>query len=297
MRCSLEQAPITGAKRQVAYHRPASLAEAWELHQATPGACYLGGGTDVMVRIRQRSLRPTALISLSRIAELGGIEPGEPTRIGALATVADVAAHPLVGERFPVLREAAELLGSQQIRNVASIGGNLCNASPCADSALPLLVLGARLRVWCPAGSREVAIEDFFVGPGKTCCQPGEILTSILLDAPLPGTVGCFMKKGRVRMDLSLASVAMLLQLDGTSCVRARIAAGSVAPLPLRLRSAEALLEGRTVTPTLLAEVRAASEAAVSPITDVRTTADYRRQMVGVFVQRAAERLLGWSHA
>jgi carbon-monoxide dehydrogenase medium subunit len=297
VRCAVEQAPTTGARLHVEYHRPRTLDEAWELHQATPGACYVAGGTDVMVRIRQRSLRPTALVSLTSIAELRAIDAGERTRIGALSTVSEVIDHAAIQADYPVLCEAGRALGSVQIRNVATLGGNLCNASPCADTALPLLVLGARLSLWSPQGTREVSIGEFFVGPGQTCLQPGEILTAIVLDRPPAGVKACFLKKGRVRMDLSLASLAMLLQMDGASCRRARIAAGSVAPLPLRLHQAEAVLEGQTITPERIAEARAASEAAVSPITDVRTSADYRRLMVGVFVRRAAERLLGWSHS
>jgi CO/xanthine dehydrogenase FAD-binding subunit len=273
VRCAVEQAPVTGAKHPVDYHRPRSLAEAWELHQATPGAWYVAGGTDVMVRLRQRSLRPAALISLAGIPELGGIEDGERIHIGALCPVSDVIVHP------------------------ATIGGNLCHASPCADTALPLLVLGARLSLWSPVGRRELPIDEFFVGPGQTDRRPGEILTAIVLDQPRAGTKACFLKKGRVRMDLSLASLAMLLEMDGPTCLRARLAAGSVAPLPLRLRRAEALLEGQALTPERIAEARAVSEADVSPITDLRTSADYRRRMVGVFVKRAAERLLGWSHS
>jgi CO/xanthine dehydrogenase FAD-binding subunit len=297
VRCAVEQAPVTGAKHPVDYHRPRSLAEAWELHQATPGAWYVAGGTDVMVRLRQRSLRPAALISLAGIPELGGIEDGERIHIGALCPVSDVIVHPAIGAGFPVLCEAGRALGSQQIRNRATIGGNLCHASPCADTALPLLVLGARLSLWSPVGRRELPIDEFFVGPGQTDRRPGEILTAIVLDQPRAGTKACFLKKGRVRMDLSLASLAMLLEMDGPTCLRARLAAGSVAPLPLRLRRAEALLEGQALTPERIAEARAVSEADVSPITDLRTSADYRRRMVGVFVKRAAERLLGWSHS
>jgi len=236
-------------------------------------------------------MKPSALISLRSVAGLSGIATGEETVIGAATLVADIVSHPGLREHHPVLCEAAGRLGSEQIRNAATIGGNLCNASPCADTAPALLVLDARTVVWGSGGTREVSIADFFVGPGQTCMGPGELLHSIVLPAPQPGTRASFAKKGRVAMDLATASVAALLQMDGRTCRKARFAAGSVAPLPIRLHKAETLLEGAEVTPALAAEARVLAEQGVKPITDVRSTAEYRRHLVGVYVQRAIEAL------
>ncbi|MFQ5844440.1 MAG: FAD binding domain-containing protein, partial [Planctomycetota bacterium] len=185
-------------------------------------------------------------------------------------------------------------LGSPQIRNVATVGGNLCRAAPGADLAPPLLVHEARVRLRGAAGSRDLPLEEFMLGPGETCLGPGEVLGAVLLDPPPAGARTVFLKKGRVRMDLSLVSVAVLLELEGKRCRRARVAAGSVAPTPLRLRRVEALLEGRPITPAVAAEARAAAAAEVAPITDVRATESYRRRIAGVFVERALSRLLGW---
>jgi carbon-monoxide dehydrogenase medium subunit len=246
-----------------------------------------------MVRIRKGTQRAPALISLRGVGELCGIEPGETTRIGATTLIADVVAHPGLRERFAVLCDAAGRLGSEQIRNAATIGGNLCNASPCADTAPALLVLDAAVRLWGPGGVRELPLVDFFGGPGQTRLARGEMLHSVLLRDPPKGARATFLKKGRVSMDLATASVAALLHMDGKRCVKARLAAGSVAPVPLRLQKVEALLEGKELTAAVIAEARVLAEQSVAPITDVRSTAEYRRHIVGVYTQRAIEALTG----
>lgn len=275
--------------RRFAYHRPRTIEEAFRLKQAEPGARWIAGGTDVMVQARGGHA-PPALISLTAIRELRGITVGEGARIGALTPFADVAAHAGLRERYPVLVEAASAVGSVQIRNLATIGGNLANASPCADSAPALLVLDARLRIAGPGGAREVPVEQFFRGPGRTCLAPDELLTDVLLDPPGAGRA-CFRKKGRVRMDLALASVAVLLELEGGGCRRARVAAGSVAPVPLRLHEVEDLLTSGPLGDGLVARAEEAARRGVAPITDVRGTAEYRRAIVGVFVRRAIQEL------
>jgi carbon-monoxide dehydrogenase medium subunit len=271
------------------YHRPVTLQQASELRASKEGARFIAGGTDVMARIHHGTLRPTALISLRSIPGLAGIEIGERTRIGATTLVADIVSHPELRERFPALCQAAGRLGSEQIRNAATIGGNLCNASPCADSAPSLLVYDAIVRIWGPTGTRDVALADFFVGPGQTSLGPDELLHSILIDTPDDGTRATFLKKGRVAMDLATASVAAMMLMEGRTCKKARFAAGSVAPLPMRLDKVEALLAGAVVTPALAAQARSLAEQAVKPITDLRSTAHYRRHIVGVYVQRAIE--------
>jgi CO/xanthine dehydrogenase FAD-binding subunit len=279
--------------RSYFYHRPRSLEEALRLKAETPDARFIAGGTDVMVQLRHRALRPRALISLRALEELRGIKVGERAQIGALTPIRDVTRHPGLRERYPVLVQGASRLGSPQIRNVATIGGNLCNASPCADTATPLLVLEARLRLRGPRGSREVPLDQFFLGPGQSCLAEDELLVEILLDPPTTGSRSTFQKKGRVRMDLALASLAILLQLEGDTCSRARVAAGSVAPRPLRLREVESHLEGKTLSASVIAAAQEIAMRTISPITDVRSTAEYRRQIVGVYLKRALEVLTG----
>ena len=278
---------------QFDYHRPKTLPEAWRLQSELPGARYVGGGTDLMVRMRAGGATVPSLISLRNIPELSGIAVAETTTIGALTPVADIAAHPGLQDGFAVLVDAARRLGSVQIRSSATVGGNLCNASPCADTAPPLLVMDARVRLSGPGGQREMPLDDFIVGNGQTALAGSEILAAVLLD-PLPdGTRTVFFKKGRVRMDLSLVSLAALVVVGDDVVTHIRLAAGSVAPTPLRLRKVEALLSGQTVTDELISAARKEAEAEVSPITDLRATAEYRRHLIGVYVERALRRLTG----
>ncbi len=277
------------------YYKPTSLEEAWELRSKIPDSLFIAGGTDVLVSIKNDECRPQALISLRSIPGLTGIETGDAARIGALTTISDILQHPGLSRRFPVLVEAAKSLGSVQIRSVATIGGNLSNASPCADMALPLLVLEATVRLQSPKETREVSVSEFFKGPAETCLSPQEIMTDILLKPPRKNMKTCFIKKGRVKMDLAVASVAVLLEMEGKKCRKARIAAGSVAPIPLRLHKVESLLEDATISSRTIAKAQQLAEDEIVPITDIRSSEEYRRQLTGVLVKRALERALDWS--
>jgi carbon-monoxide dehydrogenase medium subunit len=274
------------------YHQPESLAEAFQLKKSTPASLYVSGGTDLMVRVNKKELHPNALISLRSIPDLRGIDNGKIVRIGAMTTITEISKNALIKEKYPVLIQAAKELGCAQIQNMATIGGNICNGSPAADMAPPLLVLDAKVRIQVDKKSRELPIEKFFQGPGKTNLSPEEILTGILLESPGASTKTIFLKKGRTKMDLAVASVAALIRTEGDFCLKARIAAGSVAPTPLRLFGVEALLEGATLSPELLSEAQRLAAKSVSPVTDIRSTAEYRRHMVGVMVKRALEKLL-----
>jgi carbon-monoxide dehydrogenase medium subunit len=273
------------------YHRPESLEEAIQLKKAIPDSLFISGGTDLMIRIKKNELRPHALISLRSIAALSGIENGKRARIGAMTSISDLIKNPWMHKKYPVLIQAAHAMGNVQIRNVATIGGNLCNGSPAADMAPPLLVLEAKVKLQSDKKSRELPLENFFLGPGETLLSPGEILSDILLDPALPDTRALFLKKGRTRMDLALASVAALIRTEGSQCLKIRVAVGSVAPTPMRLFEVEALLEGETLSHKLLAEAQQLASRSVSPISDVRSTADYRRHLVGILVKRALKTL------
>jgi carbon-monoxide dehydrogenase medium subunit len=270
------------------YHQPTTLEEAWRIASAVPGARFVAGGTDVMVRIREGKLRPAALVSLTRIAELRRIALGPPLVIGGCVKIHELDALSSV---MPVLVQAARTLGSTQIRNAATVGGNLCNASPCADLAPPLLVHDARVRLASPRGTRELSLRELFVAPRISVLLPDELMVSVVVDAPSAHAI--FLKKGRVAMDIAIASVAVLLEMDGGRCTRARIAAGSVGPTPMRLESAEKALEGRVIDDRTIADARATAAREVTPITDVRATGEYRRHIAGAFVERAVRALVG----
>jgi carbon-monoxide dehydrogenase medium subunit len=274
------------------YYQPESLDEAFRLKKTIPESFYISGGTDLMVRIKKRELYPRALISLRSIPNLSGAQNGKIIRIGAMTRISDISKNSMLHAKYPVLIQAAKELGSVQIRNVATIGGNLCNGSPAADMAPPLLVLEAQLKLERGQKSRELALEKFFQGPGEIDLVPGEILTGVLLEPPEQNTKTIFLKKGRTRMDLAVASVAVLIRTEGNRCLKARIAAGAVAPTPLRLFEVETLLEGAILSRELLTEAHQLASKSVSPITDVRSTADYRCHLVGVLVKRALKKLL-----
>lgn len=275
------------------YFKPASLAEALALKAEIGDARFIAGGTDLMIRIRDGEVRPKALVSLRDIAEIRGVAVDGGARIGAATTIADIAWSAGLAARFPVLVQAARRVGGPAVRNAGTVGGNLCNASPCADTALPLLVLEAELEIRSARGGRRIPLAELFSGPRATSLAGDEVVTQVVVKAPAPGAKAVFLKKGRVMMDLSVASVAVLLELSGDTCAKARVAAGSVAPTPIRLPEVEAILSGRRLTDDVVAEASEAAMRCVSPITDVRSTADYRRRIVGVYLRRAVDGLLG----
>jgi len=216
------------------YYQPETLKEAYRLMEKSKGgAKYIAGGTDLIANIKKAVIQPDALISLKRIKNLTGMS------------------H----KKFPALVRAVKALATPQIRNVATIGGNLCNSAPSADCAPPLLVMGAGLTLEGPGGNRKVPIEDFFKGPGQTCIEAPEILTTIRIPPSSEVTNMAFLKLGRV----------------------------------LRLRSVEKVIEDQEISPELLNRVGKIVEEEVNPITDVRSTEEYRRTMSGVLVKRAIE--------
>lgn len=285
--------------RHVDYYRPRTLREAHDLKTKLEGARYIAGGTDLLGRIKSGLERPSALISLRSIEGIAGITANGATCIGALTPLNDIVENRVLRERHPVIVQAARTMANVQIRNVATVGGNLCNAAPCADTAPPLLVLDARLRIQGPEAQREMPLADFFRAPGETRLREQDILTAILIDPPSEHGKGIFLKRGRVSVDMALASVAAYVEMDPASrtCRRARLAAGSVAPRPLRLEAVEALLEGRQITRQTLARAQDLARDAVTPISDVRASADYRRHITGVLVRRALEALCSGSSA
>lgn len=270
------------------YHMPESLKEAYGLMEKHQGkARYIAGGTDVIVRMKMRALEPDALVSLRHIDELRGIHWNGGLRLGSMTLFRDIERDAEIFRAYPALAQAVRVLANPQVRNVATIGGNLANAAPSADCAPPLLVLEAVLTLEGPGGSREVPLEDFFKGPGQTCMEPSEVLKSISIPGMKQGTGTAFLKTGRVTQDIALINAAALVIMDGAVCTTCRLAAGAVAPVPLRLKKAEQAVEGQKITPDLLERIKGLVEEGVSPITDVRSTESYRRVMSGVLAKRA----------
>jgi carbon-monoxide dehydrogenase medium subunit len=275
------------------YYRPQTLDEAWELKDKFQDrAKYIAGGTDLIIRIKQKAVEPDALISLREIEALKGIESNASISLGSMTPIRDIERDADLRRDYPALVQAARCLANPQIRNVATVGGNLVNAAPSADCAPPLMILDAKLVLERPGQQREVAIEAFFEGPGLTCMEAPELLREISIPAPPQQSGMAFLKMGRVSQDIAKVSAAVLIVMDGNICRMCRICAGAVAPVPLRLKKVEAALEGEKITPGVLDDVAKTTEKEIRPITDVRSTQEYRRIASGVIVKRALKQAL-----
>ena len=278
------------------YCAPTNLPEAISLlGQYSSAARLIAGGTDLLTALKERTDRPEYLINLAGLAELCFIryDPETGLRIGAAVTVRAVEKSDVVRLYYPVISQAAATLASVQIRNLATIAGNICRASPSADLPPALLVLDATVKLAGPLGERIVPLVDFFTGPGKTVLRPDEILTEIRLPPSQPDRGAAYIKHSpRRAMDLASVGVAAAITLEAGLCRQARIALGAVAPTPRRSFQAEALLTGQIPTPDLILQAAEAAAAEANPISDVRASAAYRRQMVRVLVRRALQQSL-----
>jgi carbon-monoxide dehydrogenase medium subunit len=278
------------------FHRPSRFSLLFDLLDALgDDARLMAGGTDLLPRMAAgREPASGHLIALKGIEELTRVEFnrfGNELRIGAAALLAEVEADPLVRERYPVLAAAISELATPQVRNKATVAGNLCNASPCADTAPPLLILGARLRLLRSEKERDVPLEQFFLGPRNTVVGKGELVTHVVVPLPPPEWRARFLKfSPRSRVDISAVSIAIGFRVEDDCLHDARIALGTVAPTPIRAPGAEALLEGlelRAITAAKAAEVGRRARAESHPITDFRATREYKEHLVEVLTQQA----------
>ncbi|MEW5912146.1 MAG: FAD binding domain-containing protein [Thermodesulfobacteriota bacterium] len=282
------------------YHQPRDVAEACRLlAELGPAARVIAGGTDLLVNLKHGRLRPKALVGLERLQELTGLETGRGRLfIGARNTAAHLAASRSLGGGLKFLAQAAGCLGSPQVRNRATIGGNLCTARPAADLPPALLCLGARLLLDGHQGSREVALSQFFQGPGLTTLAPAEVLRGVVVPRPGPGCGGGYIKLGlRRAMEISLVNVAAYLELaaDGRRIAQAQVALGAVAPTPILSPRAAKALMGQTAGDKTFAAAAEAAAKDARPIDDHRGSAAYRREMVRVLTRRALQQ--AWEQA
>jgi CO/xanthine dehydrogenase FAD-binding subunit len=274
------------------YYQPATLQDASRLLKENgPGGRFLAGGTDLVIAMKEKGLLPKYIVDLKRVPGLNGIRENSDGSIavGALTTMSAIEKSPVITKKYPFLAQSAAEVGSIQIRNRATVGGNMANATPSADVAPALIALNATAKIVGAAGDRKVALEDFFRGPGQTVMAPDEILTEITIPKTGKGWVGEYIKfSPRDMMDLAYVGVAVAYNLDaGKKCDGVRIVLGAVAPTPIRARNSEALLEGRVLTEELAEKVGDEAARECRPISDVRSSADYRRAMVGVMAKRA----------
>ena len=271
------------------YLEPATSEEAVSLlEKYGEGAVVLAGGTDLFVKMKQGLIEPKYVIRIKQPDFIKQEKDG--LHIGAATKLRAIEKSDTIITRFPALYEAVKLIGSVQIRCMATIGGNLCNASPAADTAPPLMVLGAKVETLGSQGAREVPVEKFFVGPGKSVLGKAEILTELLIPTPREHTGTSFIRLSRASMDIAKISIAALLELDESGKVlAAKIALGSVAPTPIMAHESEELLTGHRFSKETA--IRAAQKVAdeIRPITDIRGTAEYRKQVSHIIARDAFE--------
>ena len=270
---------------------PTSLSEAQQVVGDGAASSWLAGGTDLLVGIRLGTRDPARVIDLKQIPELTAIEIDETSvRIGAAASAFDVLHNSDVPSLFPGLAEALNLIGSTQITGRCSAGGNLCNASPAADSIPALIANGAQCRILGPEGERWLAVEDFVVGPNRNALAPGELLVELILPRPAPGTSDAYLRlTPRTEMDIAVAGAAVSLTLDEDGiCTAAKVAIGAVAPTAIVVPDAATALIGSRLDETALTAAAAAASDAANPISDRRGTVAFRRHVVGVLTRRAA---------
>ncbi|NWF56819.1 MAG: xanthine dehydrogenase family protein subunit M [Syntrophaceae bacterium] len=282
--------------QEFSYHEPHTLAEAVSLLQAQgSSAKVLAGGTDLLVLMKLGKVQPRHIVSISKIPALRFQTERDGLSLGPLVLHRDLEKSQGVREKFTALFEAARSVTSVQVRNMGTLGGNICHASPAADSPPALIALGAQIKIEGVGGGRAMLLEDFFTGPGKTDLKPGEVLAEIQVPDPGPASGSAFLKLTRVAADLAKVNVAAFIQRDQEVCRECRIASGAVAPTPMRLKQAEAVLRGKRFEEALcrLAGEKAAEE--IQPITDIRSTAGYRREVIKVLVRDAL--LQAWVRA
>ena len=278
------------------YLDPKTVEEACSLlSQHGDKARLIAGGTDLLIIMKHKEVTPEYLVGLKGIPNLDSIDANtEGVRIGALATLRSIGDSAVVRERFPFLADIAGKMATHQIRNMGTIGGNICNAAPSADTSPSLICLGAKAKLVGPKKERVVAVEEFFTGPGETVLKAGEILTEIQVPNQPAHTGGAYLRLTRLSVDLAVVGVAALVTLEGKGglCKEARIALGAVAPTPIRAKKAEGVITGKKIEDGLIEEAAQIASEEARPITDVRGSAPYRTDIVRVLTKRAIAQAL-----
>ena len=280
---------------ELEYHSPQTLPELLALLQKYgDNAKLLAGGTDLILQMKFNRWKQEHLINLKEVSGLKQKEyQGDHFVIGCNTTLSEVLEVPEVKRDFPALWNAIHELADWQIRNRGTVVGNICNASPAADTSPPLLAYGAKVVIVSRASERVLPLQDFFVGPGKTALQTDEIVKEIRIPQPGPNTYCSFQKLGRVYDDIAIINAAVQLQVDDAlQCVSAAIAMGAVGPTTRRAPKAEAILTGNRLDDQAIRAAAAQAAEEATPITDVRASAEYRKKMVGVLVERALRDVL-----
>lgn len=275
------------------YHAPGSIGEACKLlKEQGDGAVIMAGGTDLLIKIQRGLLKAKTVVSLQEIESIREttFKKGKGLFIGAMARLTDVANHSTIKKEFPAVAEAALATANVQIRNMGTVVGNLCNAAPSADNAPVLIAMGAVVTLVSLDGERQVPLDDFFLGPGLTVMNEGEILASVFVPVPPPNTGVSYQHiSARGKVDISAVGVGAMLTMKGETCQTARIVLGAVAPVPMRAVKTEKIIEGKQISKEILERAGVQASKECKPISDVRATAEYRKILVGVLTARAID--------
>lgn len=267
---------------------PESLEQALEL--LAGGGAPLSGGTNMIVDMRAGREKPDCLVSLARLDGMRSVAVADGrVALGGRTTVSDLLREPLIAEHGAGLVAAAKVFAGQMVRNTATVAGNIASGSPAADLVPPLMALDAALELTGKAGVRSIALCDYYTGYKQDAREPGELITAISWPVPEPGSKNLFYKLARRKGDaITVTGVAVSLRLADGKCANVRIALGAVAPVVMRARTAEAVLEGQAPTPDLFDRAGQVAATECSPIDDIRASADYRRHSVHMLVRRLA---------
>jgi carbon-monoxide dehydrogenase medium subunit len=273
------------------YFSPTTIQEATQILADHESARCLAGGTDLLIRMKRHQWLPRAVVNLKRIPGLREIALNAELRLGALVTLQDLVRAPIIREHFPVLSYAASKMAGVQVRSLATVGGNLCNASPSADTAPSLIALNARAVVVGTQGERVIPLDEFFTGVGKSALAPDEILREILVPRDEAVRASFIKLEHREAMDISIVSVAVAVKsrqstVNSQQCEDVRIVLGAVAPTPMRAKQAEEILRGKELTEERICQAARVAASEAQPIDDVRGSAWYRREMVEVLTRR-----------
>ena len=277
------------------YLRPDSMDDALAALRQRDNPCLLAGGTDLLIGMKTNAVRPRCIIDLKGIDDIDTIEYQNGFRFGALTTIRDIEISPVICEKIPALSAAAGTLGSIQIRNRATVGGNLCHGSPAADMAAILLAMNGQAKIVSDNGEKTIGLEQFFTGPNCTALGKHDILARIIIPENMQQFKGVYIKHGpRKAMDIGIVNIAIQLDADFKSgmCNQILIALGAVAPTPIRAKKAEALLNGNELKPDLIDQAAAAAAGETNPITDFRASAGYRKDLVKNLVAQGIHQIL-----
>lgn len=277
------------------YIRPVNMDNAVEALKKNDDAYLLAGGTDLLIGMKNNTVQPKCLIDLKSIPDIDSIEYENGFKLGPLTTIRDIEVSRLIRKKIPALSQAAGTLGSIQIRNRATIGGNLCHASPAADMATILLAMDCQVKIASYKSEKTIGLDQFYTGPNRTVIGRGEMLSEIIIPKDMERFKGVYLKYGpRKAMDIGIVNIALLLDADYERglCNQIMIALGAVAPTPIRAKGAEELLNGNRLKAGSIGKVAQAAADEARPISDFRASAGYRRDLVRSLVTKGINQIL-----